>query len=74
MSRCICCNKLLNDRELHWKDSRGNFRDSCAECLSWIQNPDQDMYKPEVNSDEDIDDDSCIVYDISTDTDLEFDK
>lgn len=41
MSRCVCCNKLLNDRELKWKDKHGKFRDTCQTCLNWIINPNQ---------------------------------
>ena len=34
--RCICCNKMLNDREIHLKDTQGQFRDTCYTCLPWI--------------------------------------
>lgn len=78
MSRCVCCNKLLNDRELHWKDSHGNFRDTCQTCLDWVFNPDQGPDGMVVTNDgEPVDeqnvlaDDECIVYDVYGDLDFE---
>lgn len=64
MSRCVCCNKLLNDRELHWKDSHGNFRDTCQTCLDWVFNPDQGPDGMVVDDSTEVDDDECIVYNI----------
>lgn len=34
MSRCLCCNDILDDSELVRKDSRGEYLDTCTKCLT----------------------------------------
>lgn len=45
MSRCICCNRMLNTVELHKKKLDGNPEDMCFVCLGAIVESDYFEYK-----------------------------
>jgi hypothetical protein len=32
--KCVCCNELLEDNELSYRDEDGNILDTCITCLN----------------------------------------
>lgn len=48
--RCRCCDKVLSDYESRLKDKRGEYLDTCSECLSIINNNLEDNYVEDVNN------------------------
>lgn len=38
MSRCICCNAVLSEKEMTTKNAQGEYEDMCHKCLTASDN------------------------------------
>jgi hypothetical protein len=55
MTRCVACDKNLNDYESTRKDTYGNYLDMCNSCLSTIKDDVLVIDRPDLNPTEELD-------------------
>lgn len=54
MSRCIACNRNLNDYEATRKDLHGNYLDMCNKCYTYVQEDVLTIDRGDLNPSEEI--------------------
>jgi hypothetical protein len=54
MSRCIACNRNLNDYEATRKDLHGNYLDMCNKCYTFVQEDVLTVDRGDLNPSEEI--------------------
>lgn len=68
MTRCVACDKNLNDFEATRKDLHGNYLDICNKCYSFIQDDVLAVERSDLSTYEEIEpEDSTLGFDFNDD-------
>ena len=62
MTRCVACDKNLNDYESTRKDLHGNYLDMCNDCYGQIKDDVLTIDRPDLNPVEQVEDDTVVDF------------